>query len=266
MKSKLNTITDPFSGNASYLSDLIENVPKGMVLYQDFFKKMHLPEMPVSSQGILPILKASSDSKVSFSKILGLPKILKERNLWDPLMQYVLVTQNYFLRSQLLTLESLSKQAIDQFGWSIVHNETMPLGKLSFKEEAAGKLRVFAMVDCLTQSALYGLHQWLFELLRVLPNDGTFDQEASFARAQEKAKIAGCSYGYDLSSATDRLPMSLQQAILKWFFGEEQSKLWAELLIGRDYLVPPSPKLKAYNIAPGNYRYSVGQPMGAYSS
>jgi hypothetical protein len=33
------------------------------------------------------------------------------------------------------------------------------LGKLAFKEEAAGKLRVFAMVDCLTQSALFGLHE-----------------------------------------------------------------------------------------------------------
>lgn len=32
------------------------------------------------------------------------------------------------------------------------------LGRLSFKEEAAGKLRVFAMVDVFTQSMLKPLH------------------------------------------------------------------------------------------------------------
>lgn len=44
------------------------------------------------------------------------------------------------------------------FGGSTGVSETL-LGKLSFKEEAAGKLRVFAIVDCVTQSALFGLHQ-----------------------------------------------------------------------------------------------------------
>jgi len=33
------------------------------------------------------------------------------------------------------------------------------LGRLAFKEEAAGKLRVFAMVDVITQSLLEPLHQ-----------------------------------------------------------------------------------------------------------
>jgi len=33
-----------------------------------------------------------------------------------------------------------------------------PIGKLSFKEEAAGKLRVFAMVDVITQSLFNPLH------------------------------------------------------------------------------------------------------------
>jgi hypothetical protein len=53
------------------------------------------------------------------------------------------------------------------------------IGKLSTKKEAAGKVRVFAMVDVWTQSLLKPLHLALFEFLKSLPNDGTFDQNAS---------------------------------------------------------------------------------------
>lgn len=53
------------------------------------------------------------------------------------------------------------------------------IGKLSKKLEAAGKIRVFAMVDVWTQSLLKPLHLALFSFLKSLPNDGTFDQNAS---------------------------------------------------------------------------------------
>jgi hypothetical protein len=88
------------------------------------------------------------------------------------------------------------------------------LGQLAFKEEAAGKLRVFALVDLWTQSVLKPLHEGLFALLRQIPNDGTFNQDASVKRSGEKASISKCAYSFDLSSATDRLPIALQSAIL----------------------------------------------------
>lgn len=50
------------------------------------------------------------------------------------------------------------------------------LGRLGFKEEAAGKLRVFAYVDPFTQWLLRPLHDALFEVLDVIPQDGTTDQ------------------------------------------------------------------------------------------
>jgi len=53
------------------------------------------------------------------------------------------------------------------------------IGKLSKKAEAAGKIRIFAMVDVWTQSLLKPLHLALFDFLKSLPNDGTFDQNAS---------------------------------------------------------------------------------------
>jgi hypothetical protein len=53
------------------------------------------------------------------------------------------------------------------------------IGQLAIKKEAAGKIRVFAMVDVWTQSILKPLHLALFSFLKSLPNDGTFDQTAS---------------------------------------------------------------------------------------
>jgi hypothetical protein len=88
------------------------------------------------------------------------------------------------------------------------------VGQLSPKEEAAGKLRVFALVDMWTQSLLTPLHKSLFALLRCIPNDGTFDQQASVRRSTDKAKIAGCAYSFDLTAATDRLPVDLSASIL----------------------------------------------------
>lgn len=57
--------------------------------------------------------------------------------------------------------------------------------------------------------------------MKSLPNDGTFDQYASVKRCMQKVQIAKKSFGYDLSAATDRLPIQLQVAILTAFFGNE---------------------------------------------
>jgi len=48
----------------------------------------------------------------------------------------------------------------------------------------------------------------------MIPNDGTFDQDASVQRSIEKATVSGCAYSFDLSSATDRLPIIYQSALL----------------------------------------------------
>jgi len=55
---------------------------------------------------------------------------------------------------------------------------TLPIGKLGLKLEAAGKVRVFAMVECWTQWLLSPLHDFVFKKLEALPSDGTFDQFA----------------------------------------------------------------------------------------
>jgi hypothetical protein len=64
----------------------------------------------------------------------------------------------------------------------------------------------------------------IFRFLKSLPNDGTFDQFAAVNRAAEKVVRFGSSFGYDLSAATDRLPIILQEAVLIPLIGEKAAK------------------------------------------
>lgn len=145
--------------------------------------------------------------------------------------------------------------------------KTPYLGRLALKREAAGKVRVFAMVDGWTQWALDPLHRRLFSILKNrFPTDGTFDQLKPLSRVPwGKVPI----FSYDLSSATDRLPIDLQVKILTQFFSSELAEAWRVLLIGREYKVPQGRELDKINVSgvlPNAIKYSVGQPMGALSS
>lgn len=95
------------------------------------------------------------------------------------------------------------------------------VGQFATKAEPAGKIRLFALVDSITQSVMQPLHKALFDLLREIPNDGTFDQDASVKRSSEKAVKNGCAYSFDLSAATDRLPVLLSASILNSMFKSE---------------------------------------------
>lgn len=146
---------------------------------------------------------------------------------------------------------------------SVDKQHFLNMGQLSVKHEAAGKIRVFALVDVWTQSCLKPLHEMIFAFLRSLPNDGTFNQEAAVKRAGLLAKKYNCSFGYDLSAATDRLPISLQVAVLSPIIGEEAAIAWRNLLVERLYRLEI---LDENGVDVHIARYSVGQPMGALSS
>jgi len=173
------------------------------------------------------------------------------------------------------------------------------LGRLAFKDEPAGKVRVFAMVDAFTQWMLTPVHKYIFSLLRLLPSDATFDQLGSVKRFTNQLKDRGTKnvYSLDLTAATDRLPLSLQTILLGLILDERIAVAWASLLVGRQYTLPSyqpdlrATTVKALGLDPQNpyleceYRfitdkkerksrhlfvravtYAVGQPMGARSS
>lgn len=139
------------------------------------------------------------------------------------------------------------------------------LGKLAELPEAAGKIRVVAMVDCWTQWVMDPLFRAIAAILRVIPQDGTEDQDRPYRELWSRHPN-GPFHCYDLSSATDRLPLIFQKALLSSVFGSWFAELWGVLLVGRPYETvvetgnPLSPieKRKLY--------YGQGQPMGAKSS
>jgi len=81
-------------------------------------------------------------------------------------------------------LEQFAKGPMDPNGPS-------HLGRLSLKEEAAGKIRVFAMVDAFTQWALYPLHKAIMSTIARWPSDGTFDQLAPVRRLLRRKEVTG---------------------------------------------------------------------------
>lgn len=108
-------------------------------------------------------------------------------------------------------------------------NSRLSLGRLSFKEEPAGKVRVFAIADSITQSVMDPLSRAIFSLLRQVPQDGTFNQSAPLELLRRRwldGSFKGETiYSYDLSAATDRLPVDLQSQILGVYFGNDFSDL-----------------------------------------
>lgn len=60
----------------------------------------------------------------------------------------------------------------------------MPIGSLGLKDEP-GKVRVFAMVDPVTQWVMYPLHKAIFQLLGRIPQDATFDQDDGVERVRQ---------------------------------------------------------------------------------
>lgn len=139
------------------------------------------------------------------------------------------------------------------------------LGALGFKHEP-GKIRVFAMVDAITQGILLPLHNRLFKALKGIGQDGTFDQVAPLERLIKRMDDPKKTWiaSYDLSAATDRLPLVLQQMILEQMGSVSMAKHWGNLLVGRPYKLPK--EAKSWNLGFDQVTYAVGQPMGAYSS
>lgn len=79
-------------------------------------------------------------------------------------------------------------------------------------------MRIIAIVDPFTNWLLKPLHDWVFAILRQIPQDGTFNQDLPLSNLISKKGgfIGSC----DMSAATDRLPVKLQAMILSHIFGE----------------------------------------------
>jgi hypothetical protein len=141
---------------------------------------------------------------------------------------------------------------------------SMPtLQRLHNLYEAAGKVRTIAIVDYWTNFVLKPLHDWMFKVLTLLPQDATFNQEG---RVRDFASRGYREiWSYDLKSATDLIPLALYRAMFSVILPEKILDLWFKLLVDRDFTSPKS-TTKCYKNHPRTVRYTTGQPMGALTS
>lgn len=124
--------------------------------------------------------------------------------------------------------------------------------KLAYFSDKEGKTRVVGILDYWSQSAVKPLHDALAKVLKAIPTDCTFNQGA----VTRGLTFLGPYYSYDLSNATDRMPITLQKKVIATIIGNDGAAAWAHLLSGYEFATKGAPSVK----------YQCGQPMGAYSS
>jgi len=129
------------------------------------------------------------------------------------------------------------------------------IGRISHFEEGGGKVRVIGVIDAWSQMALHPTHDYLYSILKRIEQDGTYNQTKPMHLLMDRVRLNNSPvYSLDLSAATDRFPLSTQIEALS-NLGCPWASFVGKVLSDREW-----------NSDIGNIRYSVGQPMGAYSS
>jgi hypothetical protein len=269
-KLKLETITSPYSGNEKFLEDAISfckltkwhpNVEKIVESHSLAPTTFHFsgkasPSNVNSSQGLLSdiyLLMSHAEGGDILNNIQSYLDIIGSK--WNT---YIFLNR---LNDGVKIIESLPEGSL-----SFKKSMVSPFGQFAIKREAAGKIRVFALVDSITQSVMKPIHLGLFKILRSLPNDGTFDQDTSVTRCSIKALQYNQAFSFDLSAATDRLPVRLTASIIESIFKIEGLGLaWQKVMVDRNFSFN-SLTAKEFNLESNQFRYSVGQPMGCLSS
>lgn len=254
---KIETITDPFIGE--FPSDVRHFIPRFWAMLSP--RPFQFLWNPFAIQASGAVVNGSRTSSVSgFFK--ALVELRRDPVLWKAIQFFFCVVPS---RRGWQARTARSFRALDLLSSCLVRAfpyANSSVGRLAFKEEP-GKVRVFAMVDCVTQWVLRPLHDWIFAILKLIPQDATFDQEAGVQKILEKIQSGQLTvFSLDLSAATDRLPVLLQARLLDFIFSGLGTQ-WSNLLVSRSYKVPSHPTLP-HN--PGFVKYGAGQPMGAYSS
>jgi hypothetical protein len=122
--------------------------------------------------------------------------------------------------------------------------------RVSHFSEKEGKTRVVALFDYFSQTALRPLHNYLFKVMRKIPQDYTFNQTDFLSTIGNK----DIYYSIDLTAFTDRFPVLINRDLLASRFGITYANSWMRIMT--------QPLLYEGELI----SYSVGNPMGAYSS
>lgn len=124
--------------------------------------------------------------------------------------------------------------------------------------DGMGKVRYIAIADWITQTTLSSYHHLQISVLKMLKTDYTFDQLRSLKTAILWYELGlKHIYSFDLSAATDRIPIRLQSVVLQELgSSKDLTDAWEKIMIDTPFTLPNGIIVK----------YAVGQGIGIYSS
>jgi hypothetical protein len=246
-KPNLATITDPFNG----ISPLLDINELGRVL--SLFPRMRLKGL---HWNISESAGPNGPRATWFAGADALAFIENPRQ-WAFLIGYMVINRQFLSLLWLSIIQLISIPGMVVLvmikGLKVIPSK---IGRLTaLDKDGAGKRRIIAITDFWTQLVFRPLHSAIFAMLKKIEQDGTFDQ---FKPVEDwvlpRVRLGVPAFSFDLSAATDRLPVALQQQILSLLFGAKFAACWKGLL-DRDWWFQGTP-----------VRYAVGQPIGALSS
>jgi len=235
-KPDFSPITAPYTGEPVVLPDV-----------RPFFREL----------GIRPIQNAGKHLNWSGKYHMTTKAGPNGHALWTALSDLILLKDHKILEDIYYLggprLEQSMKTALRLMEYVPDWLKPLPvtLRKLSWFPDKELKVRIVAQLDYYSQTALQPLHHFLFKILRRIPQDCTFDQ-GKFVEATRSWKWYE---SLDLSAATDRFPIRVIEHVLLGIFPKQVVQSWRNIMIS----IP-------FKSDHGEKEYSVGNPMGAYSS
>lgn len=140
--------------------------------------------------------------------------------------------------------------------------DTGTIRKLSVVNDPEAKARIIAILDFWSQEALHIIHKAEFKILKSIQMDRTFTQDPVISNIMPGNKY----HSIDLTAATDRFPLSLQEKLMAHLTDDDKAKAWSHILVGNSFEVPWIQEMTPTGIRNKSVSYAAGQPMGAYSS
>jgi hypothetical protein len=134
----------------------------------------------------------------------------------DSLIKSIKTVGGSILSEKIDTLKK-AVEIIPELSQLINIDKTNNIRKISYFPDKELKVRVIAIGDYFSQTALRPLHLFLFRILRRIPQDMTFNQ----GRFKDNHKDHKIFYSLDLTSATDRFPIELIRKVLEGKFPKE---------------------------------------------
>jgi hypothetical protein len=125
------------------------------------------------------------------------------------------------------------------------------LRHISIVKDPEGKSRVIAIGDYWSQAALKPIHDTVKAILkRIGETDCTYNQR--IAPFGDQSQLY---HSFDLTAATDRIPVEIYKPIKETLFGRDYSLAWKDILVSLPFRYQGEDKI-----------YACGQPKGKYSS